>query len=423
MNAPYASNKSDHDLDAAGSICPEIGVMLYDDPNACTSGWASVGGSAATYVRQHSDLANNVIWITNGSFSQYVTMGLRNVHNIRPITFFRTQINQIGTDLGYDMSGANAATVAPLISEIASRVFRLASTSYEWKPGELSNADSLFENIKSRFPKDVSLGNPALDRALHAAYQSDSALSKADFVPNSVFLTLRINRLTHAQKVLTCPIPDDGWEYIPLQRLPATSKERLAFCLQHDRPILAKVEIDMARADSDYASLAAFGQKASARMALREWVSHPELLWLVRFAPVEIKEVFRSHHYKALPEKMRLPRQLIEDPLLQLSYSAGLLAENHWMSLACEEYIKLKKQKMLSSRAVWLRAADRALCFTLAKKAVDAGFTVTGFGTGAIRVRVQRSELLKTLEFCIEHSLVCPNMQRLIQEDDLEYAA
>ena len=423
MSAPQVQDSAVGHSPEQQVICPDIGVMLYDNTNECTSGWASVNGSQATYVRQHSDLANNVVWITNGAFAQYITQGHRNVHNLRPLTFFRTQINQIGTDLGYDMSGANAAQVAPIISEIATRVFKLTAQCYEWKAGELSNADSLHDNIKSRFPKDTALNNPALERALLAAFQTDSAMSRADFVPNSIFMTLRMNRLAHSKKVLSCPLPDDAWEYVPSVKLPVSQKDRLALCLQHETPILAEVVMDMTRADSEYAALAAFGQKASSRMALREWVSHPELLWLSRFAPLEIKSVFRSHHYKALPPKMQLPAMLVTDPLIELSYSAGLLAENHGMSLASDEYQKLTKKKLLTSRAVWLRAADRALCFALAKKAMDSGFTVTGYGTGAVRIRIQRSELLRAMEFAIEHKLVCPNFHRIIQEDDLDAAA
>ena len=397
--------------------------MLYDDPNECTSGHASVNGTPATYVRQHSDLANNVIWITNGAFSQYITQGHRNVHNLRAPGFFRTQIPQIGADLGLDMHGVNAANVAPTISLIASRTFKLLAECYEWKPNELANADTLHENIKSRFPRDSGLNNPALERALQAAFQTDSALSRADFIPNSVFLTMRINRMAHARRVMSCPVPDDAWEYVPGVKLPDAAKDRLAFCLSHETPILAEVVVDMSRADSQYAALAAFGQKASARMALREWVSHPELIWLARFAPVEIKSVFRAHHYKALPARMHLPEALLSDPLLELSYSAGLVAENHWFALASDEYNKLTKRKSVSTRAVWLRAADRALCFSLAKRAMDRGFTVTGYGSGAIRVRLQRSELLQALEFAIENQLVAPNFSRIIQEDDLHAAA
>jgi hypothetical protein len=398
---------------------PEIGIMLYDNPKECASGWASVNGIEATYVRQHSDLANNVTWITNGEFSQFITLGHRNVHNLRSLTFFRTQINQICADLGYEMMGAHARGAAQAVSEVATRVFRLAAQGYQWKAGELANADSLHENIKSRFPRDVYPNNPALERALRSAYQTDSALSRADFVPNSVFLTMRVNRLDHARQILACPIPDDAWEYIPNVKLPVAQRDRLAFCLKHDMPILAEVVLDMTRADSEYAALAAFGQRVQSRMVLREWVSHPELLWLARFTPLEIKSVFRSADYRTLPERTLLPATLTSDPLLHLSYSAGLLAENHWMALASDEYNKMLKKKSLTARAVWLRAADRALCFSVAKKAVDRGFTVTGYSTGAVRVRLLRSELMRAMEFAIENKITCPNFHRVIQEDDV----
>lgn len=403
--------------------CPEIGIMLYDNPKECTSGHASVNGSTPTHVRQPSDLANNVIWITNADYGQFITLGHRNVHNLRGNTFLRTQVHQIAADLGYELAGAHAVDAAPVLSEVASRVFKLAASSYEWKAGEIANADSLHENIKSRFPRDVyPSNNPALERALRAAYQTDSAITRADFVPNSVFLTLRMNRLAHAKKVLSCPIPDDAWEHVSEVKLPVSQRERLAFCLKHDTPILAEVVMDMTRADSEYAALAAFGQKVASRMVLREWVSHPELIWLSRFAPIEIKSVFRSAEYKALHERMQLPRTLVEDPLMELSYSAGLLAENHWVSLATDEYNRLLKKKSLTPRAVWFRAADRALCFSLAKKALDQGFTVTGYSAGAVRVRLLRSELFRALEFAVENQVVCPNFNRLIQEDDIHAA-
>ncbi|KVT01097.1 hypothetical protein WK47_24795 [Burkholderia ubonensis] len=174
----------------------------------------------------------------------------------------------------------------------------------------------------------------------------------------------------------------------------------------------------MSRADSDYAALAAFGQKVASRMVLREWVSHPELIWLSRFAPIQIKSVFRAAEYKALPEKMLLPNFLAADPLMELSYSAGLLAENHWMALATDEFNKLTKKRSLTPRAVWLRSVDRAESFVLAKKAADSGMTVTGYSSGAVRLRLLRSELFKGLEFAIENNLSSPPFDKLITEED-----
>src|SRR5260364_146817 len=60
----------------------------------------------------------------------------------------------------------------------------LGAMAYEWKPGELFNADALHENIKSRFPRDTLPNDPRLEHALRSAYQTDSAVSRADFVPN-----------------------------------------------------------------------------------------------------------------------------------------------------------------------------------------------------------------------------------------------
>jgi hypothetical protein len=194
-------------------------------------------------------------------------------------------------------------------------------------------------------------------------------------------------------------------------------------CLESDRPVLAEVELDMSRADSEYAQLAAFGKKTASRMELRKWVSHPELIWLTRVTPLIIKSVYVSAGYRPMHGKMQLPKHLTDDPLMRLSYSAGLLAENHWVSLASDEYSKGLKKKMLTARAVWLRASDRALCFMLARRAHDQGFNVTGYGAGAIRIQITRSELVRALGFAIENQLVSPDFSSIIHEEDVHAAA
>ena len=65
-SAPFASGS------AAGSAqVPVMGVMIYDNPKECTSGFASIAGEPATNVRQPEDLANNVIWLTNADFTTF----------------------------------------------------------------------------------------------------------------------------------------------------------------------------------------------------------------------------------------------------------------------------------------------------------------------------------------------------------------
>lgn len=402
-----------------------MGVMIYDNPKECTSGFASIAGEPATNVRQPEDLANNVIWLTNADFTTFRSLGHQTVHNLRGNEFLRTRLDQIAADLGISLLGEYAHTSAPVLSTVVSRMVSLIAAGYEWKPGELANADSLYLNIKSRFPKDQYItNNPGLERALWAAYQPDSVVTKPHFNPNSIFLTLRVNRLAHARAVMNCPVPDDAWEYVHENKLPPSQRERLAMCLESDRPVLAEVELDMSRADSEYAQLAAFGKKTASRMELRKWVSHPELVWLTKVSPLLIRSVYLSAGYRPLHEKLRMPDVLTSDPLLRLSYSAGLLAENHWVALATDEYHKGMRKKVLTSRAVWLRAADRAQCFALARRAHDRGLFVTGYGAGGIRIQVTKAELWSVISFCIENQMVSPDFAPLLnQEEENAYAA
>jgi len=418
MNAPAPH-------DSLLALRPCVGVMIYDNPKECATGYASIEGETATYVRQPEDLANSVIWITNADYSQFRVLGHQNMHNLRGNEFLRTRIDQIAADLGISLLGEHAKLSTQVLSTIVSRMVSLIANGYEWKPGELANADSLYSNIKSRFPKDQYItNNPSLERALLAAYQSDSLVARPHFSPNSIFLTLRVNRLAHAQALMNCPVPDDAWEYVHEDRLPASQRERLSMCLETERPVLAEVELDMSRADSEYAQLAAFGKKTASRMELRKWVSHPELVWLTKVTPLLIRSVYLSARYRPLHEKVRLPDVLASDPLMRLSYSAGLLAENHWISLATDEYHKDMRKKVLTSRAVWLRAADRAQCFSIARRAHDQGLTVTGYGAGGIRIQVTKADLWSVLSFCIENQMVSPDFAPLLnQEEENAYAA
>src|SRR5260364_220078 len=52
--------------------------------------------------------------------------------------------------------------------KIAMRILTLGAMAYEWKPGELFNADALHENIKSRFPRDTLPNDPRLEHALRS---------------------------------------------------------------------------------------------------------------------------------------------------------------------------------------------------------------------------------------------------------------
>lgn len=399
---------------------PVVGLCLYaNDKEPSEGGWACVDGGVPFSIAKPADLPSDVLWITSAEYNEFRVQGHHRVHNLRRPTYYRTTLKSMAADLGLSIDGANAARSIVPLSQVCARTARVAHGAYAWRTAPLSE-DSLADSIKASMPPDVPPGRHLIG-ALVAAFQRDSSVPNCKYLQDSFFLTLRCNRLQHVQRVLSAPIPDDAWEEVPGHLLPKSNRDRLDFALECERPVLAEVTVDVADTDSAEASLTAFGSQMGARMPLRRWVAHPELIWLSRFARIHIHSLYLSATYRPVSESMRLPDNLVSDPYLSLSYSVGLVAESHLQALANSYWNSMTKQSEVTARAVWLRAVDRAESFLLAHRVQAAGFDVYGYSLGAVMTKVRRIDMVQLGEFALREGLMTPSLEHIMDlysEDD-----
>jgi hypothetical protein len=118
-----------------------------------------------------------------------------------------------------------------------------------------------------------------------------------------------------------------------------------------------------------------------------------------------------------LPAAARLPGLFTAHPESCLSYSAGLVAYNHWQALASCTWNRRLRIEESNVWATWLRSLDRAMMFSMALRAYEAGFHVDRYGGGAIRLRVRRDRLDEIARFKEEHGFMYPDIASLLQRE------
>jgi hypothetical protein len=422
MTATVAARpKADAEATTNQVAAPTVGLCLYANAKEpAEGGWACVDGGIPFSIQKPADLPSNVLWITSADYSEFRIQGHRNVHNLRQPTYFRTDLKQMATDLGLEIDGANAAQSIVPLSQVVARIARVAHGAYKWRTAPFSE-DNLADSIKASMPPDIPPARHMVS-ALNAAFQRNSKALYNRYLQDSFSMTLRTNRMQHAQRVLNTPIPDDAWEELPGHVLPASNRERLQMVLDADRPVLAEVTVDVSDTDSNEANLTAFGSQMGARMPLRRWMAHPELIWLSEFARINIHSIYISATYRPLSESMRLPAGLVDDPYMAMSYSAGIVAENHLQALSSSYWNAMTKQYEVTARGVWLRAVDRAESFLLARRVLAAGFDVFGYTMGSVTAKVRRIDLMQFGEFVLREGLITPSLDLIMKhygdEDD-----
>lgn len=394
---------------------PDVGIALFDDPQAPAAGWCSIGGNDSFRFSGLSDLRNNVVWVTNLDFGAYSTFA-KSLTNVRRSDYFRAPVSQMAADLGFQCSGAHAQEAAKKLSDVASRVINMAARCYKVdNMAAVLRSNTLYEDLRSVLPRSPPV-QELMAHAVESAYQSSSSpSSNPPFASNSVYLLLRRNRLHHAMDVMNTPIPDEGW-------LPESGRP-LDFWLDESRACIVKATVELSASDPEMASLIAFGSSpgAAKKGVIRSFISQPELRWLVKHARVHVAGGYVCSA-RPVPKDMALPASLTADPLFALSYSAGVLAEMHWNAYASQPWSRTggpngSAAKLTNTWGVWFRAMDRAICFEMAHKAHKAGFYVSSYGNGSIRVRVERPRLQEAEQLANAIGICMPSFEAVLREN------
>lgn len=383
-----------------------FGVALLDDAEMSgedTSGWASVAGGKAFRFSRLSDLESDTIWTTNATYEAGQRAKLFNIHNLRGESFLGPRLTNILDDITGGAHPANNIAVQQL-SEISSRTCRFALKSYQESViAHYSLGIGIFQCVGEK--RTPTSGEQWLDSALVQAYQKDAScdVRSQPFIKHAKSVHVRYNRVLHAAKILETMIPDGGFEYIDGSKSPMSAD----FLLGQDRPVLAQVSISKIK--PEVASILGFGYFTNGRKgaSIREWVAGPELAMLAEFSSIKVKGAVFWEKAIPLPKRFALP-STIDDGLLSLSYSVGLVAEAHLSGVTNGKQEPLSKTMRYTPRAVFLSAMDRALTFPLVRALRSEGFSVMRYGKGSVIIRLSTGMLSGLSAFTRDAGLSFP---------------
>ena len=374
------------------------GAVIFDDEKRPGAGWAALAGGEAFRIRGTGDLATDAYWWTNLSVQTvYLNRGLQAYH-LKRVDYLRPTITQLQAELGLLVTRMTPARIVEIVAEIFGRVMRLAEQHYGVdRPHGFTLAEDMYaEIIKADTPIE-----PMIDEALKQAMQS-YVHCQATAPAGSKLLVFRRPRIVHALDVLSTPVPGTQWEYIDGDKMPPMDK-RVDWIVNQSRPALVRASVR--RVDHEVAGIVSF---AGGNKEQRNWMSHPELLTLSKFAKVQIEGAFMGAEYVPHPVYKNI---FTGGPLGPLSTSVGVLAENYWHSLSTSHSFKRfanQSEKVNSPRAVWYSASDRFHMLMPALMMHTSGFIVRGYGRGQVTLAVQRGALEEARACAAAAGLLAP---------------
>lgn len=398
----FRDEESVHDVTGITNF----GVAILDDPELSSedsSGWASVGGDRAFRFARLSDLESDTIWLNNATFDAARRAKHYSIHNLRGESFLGSRLAMILDDITAGAHPPNN-TVAQQLAQIADRTCRFAVRSYK---ENVLGGYSLGAGIQTFLgeTKVPSSGELWLDAALAGAYQKGASCNTQNqpFIKNAKSVYVRQNRLVHTAKVMEGMIPEGGFEYIPSTKRPMTAD----FLLKQNRPVLAQISVS--KVDPDVSGILGFGSFVGGRQGriLREWVAGPELALVAEFASVNVKSAILWEEATPLPRRFQLP-STIDDGLLAMSYSVGLVAESHLAALTSGKRNDQTQMMQYTARAVFMAALDRVLTFPIVRALRNEGFTILYYGGGGALVRTSTSMLPRLSDFTRDAALSFP---------------
>lgn len=375
------------------------------------AGWASLEGQEAFRIQSSGELSNEVKWLTNLKQDIFWRSGLVKQSKLKPSNYLRTEISQMMKELGLIPPKVPIINICQTLSELFTKVMRLSIEFYGLSG--FTQKDLPTEIREKFFPNDKGI-SAAMDEALLRSYQDLVVCEKPITKEKLMYVTLKRPRYFHAKSILETSIPMQGvdWDFIPESEMPQSTEEKLDFLMKKEKPFIAKVAIhsfiDPSNMNVDLSKLLNLGEALGegGKKKDRNWVCQPEILYLSKFANLEISAAFVAKSYQNLDGKVNLPYL---GELSDFSYSLGLLSECVWIGLSSRSINpQTRARSLVSPRACWLKAADRFMTLTSAMMLSSAGFIVNTYGYGGVTVAVEPSRIPQLIEIAPHAGLCVP---------------
>ena len=385
----------------------KIGVVLFDDGETNTTGWACAHGQEARRIQGVAELDSDTIWVTNIPSRLIGKTGISRHAFFRSSEFLQIPVDQILAEVGAspdpDLHGETPGRAACMAATIIERVVRLYCHAFhtpraQWRPHPFDLRGQMRENL---LPTDPVIPDDHQRIALQNALQHYSKCDvKVSFDEDRIFMPMYVPRLAHLKALLRTPIPaTDEWTKYPRKR-GMQGDAVLEWVGNAPGPILARTTVH--RVDPRMAEMINYGGMAStirerqkkhvkSYSASQEWATSEELFLLAPFADMTIHEAYTYTKHTRLIDQGPIADwvgALTEYD--EISYSLGVFAHLLWSAATANHARFPHEHVSVNMMNPFLRAADRLHCLRHALRLRDQGELVTGYGSGRIHVHMDR---------------------------------
>jgi hypothetical protein len=379
------------------AIDRQFGVVFFDNENDPGAAWVSVNGGTAARIDGINELATDTIWWTNVTFEAFFrkTETWKNPW-LRHDKYLVVSPRGVMQEWGLDPKTAAANHAAQVVSAVYARVMSLAfrlirESEPRARMSEVFRGRTLRDDISRLLPEaEYPKGDAAEIIQSGKAYQ-EVTTTTARFPKGAKFFMLRKPRLSYAFEMLQSPIPRGPFEYLMRKELRSKGDDKIKWIRETSEPCIAEVTIH--RIDGDIAPIYGFGNSMEQGKAMpRNWVAHPELLVLTKFADLDVRAAYVGKEYETLGPKLpEHVKDFLQDKFSEYSWSAGVIAETLWRAAALadpERAAQGEARAHSSWRGAWLKAADKSSMFLTAMQLTERGYSVSSYGLGFIGLRV-----------------------------------
>lgn len=384
---------SSHQMNGVCPVDDEIdfdrcvaGCVIFDDPGNPTTGWASIAGRAARRIRSQGDLNSSLVWVSNLSFQE--AMEAHVSVRVRHSNFLSVRINRVAWEMGFDLRD-DPMEAAQAVAEIANRVCRIVQRYYHVTTFE----NTLVKTISKCILKPT-MDPPLSRRVLPIVEEAFLSLQRVSgrIDPGRRLVPFAWPPQLHARVVMSFPVPDGQWEH-KRTSLPRSVVDTKEYLIRNSRERGGFARIDVSGIPPEMAGLM---DVVTGHDGAREWLPLPEAAYLSAYGQVRIKEV-------VLSEGLMIPSQQAAwqlpdfGPEAEMSYSAGMVYEAHWVALATAQWTTGSghNRRRSCARASVMRAWDRMLCMRAAMDFNSEGLHVLSYGTGCVNIAGSPGEMKK----------------------------
>lgn len=381
-----------------------VGAIIFDpnnkifatDRNIVSLGnaWASIKGGQARRIQTVHELPTDVIWITSLHDTDFYRAGLQRHPNFRNSGWLRSQLHQIAAELGVDMHNAPPDVTASTIAAVAHRTVDIARSRYGVDiKGNRLNDDF---GVALGAPRSNLPDNHYPNFEQSAKHTTVTVIHTTNYNATANTVTVRRNRLRHAVEIMDTPVPPDtGWEHEK-----SLGKDRTDHWLESvTTPFM--VQCSIKNIDPMIAEILSWGSGAK---NVREWLTDIEWRVVREHGDITVKSALICREPATrLSQASLLPNE----PLAELSFTYGLIAEQIWTSLTSLQPYKTGATRYTAA-AAWLRAADRMIMFDYAQKLYARNLNVGSYGVGNIVLKYPEGGLRRTLDISTDLGLMPP---------------